>query len=327
MRQTLILVLAVLAAAGLQIDVGSVSAQAAYPTKPVRVVVPYTPGGFTDTMARTVGDKLSSALGQPTMIENKPGANGIIGADLVAKSAPDGHTLGMVIAAHSANATLYPKLPFDTVKDFSYVSLVGVTPLILVASNNLPANSVRELIAYAKANPGKVNFASSGIGAAAHLTMEYFQSVTGTRMVHVPYKGTAPALTDLLGGQIGVMFDSPSSMMPHVKGGKIKALGMASEQRIPFAPDVPTIIESGVPGFVSASWAMLVAPANTPQDIVNRLSAEVAKILRSPDMKDKFASLGVLPVGNSPQEAAEFFKAEMAKWGKIIKEANVKPEN
>jgi tripartite-type tricarboxylate transporter receptor subunit TctC len=324
MRRTMSLVLAALSAFGLQIDASFLSAQTAYPAKPVRLIVPYTPGGFTDTMARTVGDKLASALKQPTMIENKPGANGIIGADLVAKSAPDGYTLGMVIAAHSANATLYPKLPFDTVKDFAYVSLVGVTPLILVASSTLPANSVRELIAYAKANPGEVNFASSGIGAAAHLTMEHFMSVTGTKMVHVPYKGTAPALTDLLGGQIGVMFDSPSSMMPHVKSGKIKALGLASDKRIPFAPDVPTIIESGVPGFVSSSWAMLVAPAKTPKDIVSRLSSEVGKIVRSPDMVDKFASLGVLPVGNSPDEAAAFLRAEMAKWGKIIKEANVK---
>ena len=325
MRRTMTLVLAALGAVGLHASF--LSAQTAYPTKPVRLVVPYTPGGFTDTMARSVGDKLASALKQPTMIENKPGANGIIGADLVAKSAPDGHTLGMVIAAHSANATLYPKLPYDTVKDFAYVSLVGVTPLILVASNTLPVNSMRELIAYAKANPGKVNFASSGIGAAAHLTMEHFMSVTGTRMVHVPYKGTAPALTDLLGGQIGVMFDSPSSMMPHVKSGKLKALGIASEKRIPFAPEVPTIIESGVPGFVSSSWAMLVAPANTPKDVVGRLSSEVGKIVRSPDMVDKFASLGVLPVGNSPDEAAAFLKAEMAKWGKIIKEANVKLDN
>ena len=326
MRKTLTLVLAALCTVGLQIDSSSVSAQT-YPAKAVRLVVPYTPGGFTDTMARTVGDKLASALRQPTMIENKPGANGIIGADLVAKSAPDGHTLGMVIAAHSANATLYPKLPFDTVKDFSYVSLVGVTPLILVASNTFPANSVRELIAYAKANPGKVNFASSGIGAAAHLTMEYFMSVTGTKMVHVPYKGTAPALTDLLGGQIGVMFDGPSSMMPHVKAGKIKALGIASEKRISVAPDVPTMIEGGVPGFVSGSWAMLVAPANTPKEVVTRLSSEVAKIVRSSDIREKFASMGVLPVGNSPDEAAEFLRSEMAKWAKIIKEANVKLDN
>jgi tripartite-type tricarboxylate transporter receptor subunit TctC len=323
MRKTLILVLAAVGTVGLQIDCRSVSAQT-YPAKPVRLIVPYTPGGFTDTMARTVGDKLASALRQPTMIENKPGANGIIGADLVAKSPPDGHTLGMVIAAHSANATLYPKLPFDTVKDFTYVSLVGVTPLILVASTGVPANSIRELIAYAKANPGKVNFASSGIGAAAHLTMEYFMSVTGTKMVHVPYKGTAPALTDLLGGQIGVMFDSPSSMMPHVKAGKIKALGIASEKRIAVAPDVPTVIEGGVPGFVSGSWAMLVAPANTPKEVVTRLSSEVGKIVRSPEIREKFASMGVLPVGNSPDEAAEFLRTEMAKWSKIIKEANVK---
>ncbi len=298
-----------------------------YPTKPVKIVVPYTPGGFTDTMARAVGVPLGKALGQPTVIESKPGANGIIGADAVAKAAPDGYTLGVVIAAHSANASLYPKLPFDTVRDFTYVSLLGVTPLIMVANNDFPPNSVRELIAYAKANPGKVNFASSGVGAAAHLTMEYFMSVTGTKMLHVPYKGTAGALADLIGGQINVMFDSPSSMMPQVKGGKIKALGMASEKRTPFAPDIPTLIESGVPGFTSSTWAMMIAPAKTPKAIVDRVSAEVAKIVRSQETQDRFTMLGVLPAGNTSDEATAFLKAEIAKWGKIIKDANVTVEN
>ena len=297
-----------------------------WPTKPIRVVVPYTPGGFTDTMARLVTATWPKTLGQPIVIDNKPGANSIIGADAVAKAAPDGHTVGVVIAAHAANASLYPKLPFDTVKDFTYVSLIGVTPLILVANNDFPANSVRELIAYAKANPGKVNFGSSGIGAAAHLTWEHFMSVTGTKMMHIPYKGTAPALADLIGGQIGVLFDSPSSMMPQVKAGKIKALAMTSEKRTAFAPEVPTMIESGVPGFVSGTWAMLVAPAKTPKAIVNRLSAEVATVIRANETHDRLMTLGVLPSGNSPEDATAFLKAEIAKWGKIIRDANVTVE-
>jgi tripartite-type tricarboxylate transporter receptor subunit TctC len=311
---------------GLFGDAGLAAAQT-YPTKPVKVVVGYTPGGFTDSMARIVSQPLSKALGQPVVIENKPGANSIIGSDVLAKSPADGYTIGMVIAAHAANASLYPKLPFDTLKDFAYVSLVGVTPLILVANNNFPASSVAELIAYAKANPGKVNFGSSGIGAAAHLTMEYFMSATGTKMVHVPYKGTAPALTDLIGGQIGVMFDGPSNTMPHVKAGKIKALAIANDQRLAVLPEVPTVIEGGVPGFVSGSWAMMLAPAATPRPIVARLSTEVAKIVRSPEMRERFASMAVVPGGNTPEEATEFVKAEIAKWGKIVREANVKVEN
>ncbi len=299
-----------------------------YPSRAVKLVVPYTPGGFTDTMARTLGDKLSQALGQPVMIENKPGANSIIGADFVAKSAPDGYTLAMVIAAHAVNASLYAgKLPFDTLKDFSPVSLVGVTPLILVANNAFPPKTSSELVAYAKANPGKINFGSSGVGASAHLGMEYFMSLTGIKMVHIPYKGTAPALTDLMGGQIQLMFDTPASMMPHVKGGKIRAIAMASEKRTALAPDVQTVMEGGVPNYSYSTWAMLLAPANTPKEVVNRLSAEIAKMLRSPEMREKFSNLGVDPVGSTPDEATEFLRSEIAKSGKIVREANVKADN
>ncbi len=317
---------AAICAAALFFTPGHAFAQG-YPSKPVRLVVPYTPGGFTDTMARAVGDRLGKALGQPIVVENKPGANSIIGAEFVAKSAPDGYTLGMVIAAHSVNATLYPKLPFDSVKDFAPISLVGISPLILVANNDFPAKSIQELIAYAKANPGKVNFGSSGVGASAHLTMEYLMILTGARMTHVPYKGTSPALADLIGGQIGLMFDVPTVMMPQVKAGKIRALAMTSEQRSPLAPEVPTVIEQGVPGFVSGTWALLLAPANTPRDIVNRLSGEVAKIVRMPETRERFAALGVEPVGNTPEEATAFLQSEIAKWGRIVKEANVKPES
>ena len=247
-----------------------------WPARPIKMVVGYTPGGYTDTMARAVGEKLSAALGQQVLIENKPGANGIIGADLVAKAAPDGYTLGMVIAAFAVNATLYAgKLPFDPLKDVVPVSLASAAPLILVANNSFPPRTLAELVAYAKANPGKINFGSSGVGAAAHLGMEYFMSVTGTKMVHAPYKGTAPALTDLMGGQIQIMFDTPSSMMPHVKGGKIRALAMATEKRSAAAPEVPTVIEGGVPNYVYGSWAMLVAPGNTPKEIVAKLNTDI----------------------------------------------------
>jgi tripartite-type tricarboxylate transporter receptor subunit TctC len=298
----------------------------AWPSKPIRMIVPYTPGGYTDNMARGVGEPLGRALGTTVIFENRPGANSILGAEMLAKAAPDGYTLGTVIAAHSANATLYPKLPFDVQKDFTPVSLISVAPLILVANNDFPAKSVAEFITFAKANPGKINFGSSGNGAAAHLTMEYLMGLTGTRMQHVPYKGTAPALTDLIGGTIGVMFDVPATMMPHVKAGKIRALGVSAEKRVGGALDVPTFNESGMPGFVASSWAMVLAPAGTPPDIANRIAAEITKITRGTVFRERFESQGIIPAGGTPEEAAIFLKNEVAKWGKVIKDANVKAE-
>lgn len=298
----------------------------AYPSKPIRMIVPYTPGGYTDTMGRAVGEPLARALGTTMIFENKPGANSILGADLAAKAAPDGYTLVTVIAAHSANATLYPKLPFDVMKDFAPVSLTSVSPLILVVNNDFPARTVGEFIAYAKANPGKINFGSSGNGAAAHLTMEYLKSVTGTQMQHIPYKGTAPLLTDLIGGQIGAAFDATSLMMPHVRGGKIRALATTAGNRVAGALDVPTMIEGGVPGFLSGTWSMVLAPAGTPPEIVKRLSDEIAKITRNPAFREKYESQGIIPVGNTPEEATSFLKDEIAKWGKVIRDANVRLE-
>lgn len=298
----------------------------AWPTKPIRMIVPYTPGGYTDTMARGVGEPLARALGTSMIYDNKPGANSILGVDILAKSAPDGYTLATVIAAHSANATLYPKLPFDVMKDFVPVSVTSLSPLILVVNNDFPAKTVAEFLAYARANPGKVNFGSSGTGAAAHLTMEYLQTLTGTKMQHIPYKGTAPLLTDLIGGQIGVAFDATSLMMPHIRGGKIRGLATTADKRVAGALDYPTMIESGVPGFISGTWSMVLAPAGTPPAIVNRLSSEIAKIARTPAFREKFESQGILPVGNTPEEAAAFLKDEVAKWGKVIRDANVKVE-
>ena len=298
----------------------------AWPNKPIRWIVPYTPGGYTDLMARTVGQKISEALGQPIIFENRPGANAIIGTDVVAKSPPDGYTFGTVIAAHAVNATLNPKLPYDTMKDFTYVSLMSVAPLIIIANNALPANNIKELVALAKAKPGELNFASSGIGAAAHLTMEMFKARMGIDMQHVPYKGTAGALQDTVGGRINVMFDIVGPLMPQVKAGNVKALGLAAREQIPSAPGVPTIIEQGVPDFVSGTWAGIIAPAGTPKEIVDRIAAEAKKALADPAMKAKLAEQGIVAVGNTPDEYRAFVAEEIARWAKVIKDAGIKME-
>jgi tripartite-type tricarboxylate transporter receptor subunit TctC len=325
---TLAVTCTVALAAALALAPRQAAAQAApWPSKPIRMVVPYTPGGFTDTMARLVGEPLGRALGQPVVFDNKPGANSIIGTDMVAKAAPDGYTLVTVIAAHAVNPSLYPKLPFDTLKDLAQVSLIGVAPVILVANKDFPPSTMQEFIAYAKANPDKLSYGSSGNGAAAHLTMEYLKLATGIKLQHVPYKGTAPALTDMISGQISVMFDTTSSMISHVRAGKIKALGMASDKRLRAATEVPTLIESGVPGFTSSTWAMVLAPAGTPKEIVDRVSSELSRIIRSPAIQEKLDALGVEPGGGTPEEARAFLQAEIAKWGKVVREANVKVDN
>ncbi|MEJ7670462.1 MAG: tripartite tricarboxylate transporter substrate binding protein [Casimicrobiaceae bacterium] len=302
-------------------------AHAQYPARPIRWIVPYTPGGITDSVTRIVTQKIQDGMGQPVVVENRPGANSIVGADLVAKAAPDGYTMLTVIAAHSANATLYAgKLPFDTVKSFTPVSLAAIAPLILTVNNNFPAKDMRELVAYARANPGKVSFGSSGIGAAAHLTTELLKQTANIDMVHVPYKGTAPALQGLLAGDIQVLVDVPSSMMPHVRGGKVRALGMFSAKRVPGAQEVPTIAEAGGPPIEASTWVMFLAPAGTPRDIVSRLSAETAKAVSTPELRSRFEQLGIEPVGNTPEQALQFLDDEIAKWAKVINAAGVKAE-
>src|SRR6266513_1211374 len=299
----------------------------AWPAKPIRWVVPYTGGGITDVVTRVVTQKMQTSLGQPIVIDNRPGANSILGADIVAKASPDGYTFVTVIAAHAANATLYAgKLPFDTVKSFAPMSLVGIAPLIMTANNSLPVKDVKELIAYAKANPGKISFGSSGVGAAAHLTTELFKQTAGVDMVHVPYKGTAPALQDLMGGSIQILVDVPSTLMPQVRGGKIKALGMFSAKRVAGAAEVPTIAEAGGPPIEGSTWVMFLAPASTPKDIVNRMAAETAKVVTSADIKARFETIGIEPVGSTPGEAAKFLDEEIAKWAKVIATAGVKAE-
>ena len=314
-----------LIAAGL-LGVGTVHAQS-YPAKPIRWIVPYTPGGLTDNVTRLVTQKIQESVGQPVVVENRPGANSIIGAEIVSRATPDGYTLLTVIAAHAANATLYSgKLPFDPVKGFAPVSLVGIAPLILTATNNFPAKDVKELIEYAKKNPGKVSYGSSGIGAAAHLTSELLKQTAGIDIVHVPYKGTAPALQGLIAGDIQILIDVPSTMMTHVRGGKIKALGMFSPQRIAGAAEVPTVVEAGGPAIESSTWVMFLAPPNTPREIVQRLSAETAKAVGTPDLKGRLDQLGIEGVGSTPEQARQFLEAEIAKWGKVITTAGVKAE-
>jgi len=303
----------------------SAIAQQNYPARPIRVVVPYTPGGITDVVTRIVAQELSKVVNQNVLVDNRPGANSILGADIVSKAMPDGYTLVSVIAAHAANQTLYPKLPYDSIKSFAPVSLLVTAPLIVCATNSLAAKDAKELVALAKAKPGALSFASSGIGAAAHLTTELLMLTTGIKMIHVPYKGTAPALQDLIGGQIQLMMDTPSSMLPHVRGGKIKALGMASEKRIQAAPDIPTLTESGVP-VVGGTWVGWLAPAGTPKAAVDKLSGEVQNILKRQDIRDRLIQIGIDPVGNSPAQFDQFLKDEVAKWGKVIKQAGVKIE-
>jgi len=298
-----------------------------WPNKPIRWVVPYTGGGITDVVTRVVTQKMQASLGQAIVVENKPGANSIIGADLVAKSAPDGYSIVTVIAAHAANATLYQgKLPFDPVTSFIPLSLAAIAPLILTANNNFPAKDVKELIAYAKANPGKMNFGSSGIGAAAHLTTELFKQTAGIDMVHVPYKGTAPALLGLQGNDIQILVDVPSTLMPHVRGGRIKALAMFSNKRVPGAAEVPTFAEAGGPPLESSTWVMFLAPAGTPREIVMRLSQETQKAINESDIKTRFSDIGIEPVGGTPEQASQFLAAEIAKWAKVITTAGVKAE-
>jgi tripartite-type tricarboxylate transporter receptor subunit TctC len=298
-----------------------------YPNKPIRWVVPYPGGGITDVVTRVVTQKMSGPLGQSIVVDNKPGANSIIGSDIVAKSAPDGYTILTVIAGYAANVTLYQgKLPFNPAKDLVPVSLAGIAPLIMTANNTLPAKDVKELIAYAKANPGKLNFGSSGIGAAAHLTTELFKQTVGVDMVHVPFKGTAPALTAVMANDIQILVDVPSTLMPHVRGGKIKALAMFSKDRIQGAPEVPTMAQAGGPALEASTWVMFMAPGGTPKAIVDRLAAETQKAINESDIRDRFNQIGIIPVGNTAEQAQKFLDEEVAKWGKVISTAGVKAE-
>ena len=298
-----------------------------YPSKPVRIVVPFPPGGPADVLARTVGDRLQAAFGQPVVVDNRPGAGGNIGMELVAKAAPDGHTLALAPAGNlTVNPSLYRNVPYDVARDFAPVTVIAAVPNVLVINAQVPAKDLAELIAYAKANPGKLNFASPGPGSGAHLAGELLKSSAGIDMVHVPFNGIAPAVTAVVAGDVQVMFAGTSSAMPHVASGKLRALGVASPKRIASAPALPTLDESGLPGFDVTSWYSIVAPASTPPAVVERLQREIAKALDAPEVRTKLAGLGAEPVANTPPDFAAMIKVESAKWGKIVKDANIKAE-
>ena len=291
-----------------------------YPSKPIRIVVPFPPGGATDILARAIGFELQKAWGHSVVIENKPGAGGNTGADLVAKSPPDGYTLVMAtVGTHAINMSLYAKMPYDAVKDFDPVVLVAGVPNLLVVHPSVNARTVKELTALAKAQPGKLNVASSGNGTSIHLAAELYKQMAGVDILHVPYKGSAPAVADLLGGQVQMMFDNMPVSLPHAKAGKLRALAVTSLKRSPALPDVPTMDEEGLKGFDATSWFGLLAPAGTPKDIVAKLNAASVAALATPDMRERLAAQGADPVGNTPEQFAAFIKAEIEKWAKIVK--------
>jgi tripartite-type tricarboxylate transporter receptor subunit TctC len=319
-----LIVLAAASAAALAQTPSTGSGQA-YPNRPIRIVVAYTPAGTTDILARAIGQKMTESWGQPVIVDNRPGANGNIGTELAARATPDGYTILMATAAtHSINNTLYPGLTWDAVRDFAPIGLVALVPNILVVNNALPVRSVKELIAYARANPDKLTHGSPGNGSTSHLSMELFKSLTGTRMIHVPYKGSAPVLADLTGGQISLTMDNIPVYLPHAQAGKIRALAVGSARRAPAAPNLPTAEEAGVPGLIAVSWFGLVAPARAPQRVVDQLSKETARILKLPDVHKRISDLGAEPVGSTPQEYAAFIKSEINKWRKVIQAAGVR---
>jgi len=297
----------------------------AWPSKPIKWVVPFAPGGTTDILARTVGEKLALALGQPVIIENKPGAGGGVGAEFTAKSAPDGYTImGGTISTHAINASLYKSLPYDPLKDFVAITLIARVPNMLVINPSVPAKDVKELIALLKANPGKYSFASSGNGTSQHLSGELFKSMSGTDMQHIPYKGSPPALQDVVGGQVTMTFDNITTAWPLAKAGKLRALAVTTAKRSSVAPDVPTLAESGLPGFEVGSWQGVFAPAGTPPEIVKRLNAEIVKVLNMPDVREKLSGLGAEIVADSPEEFSALVKAEVAKWADVVKKSGAK---
>jgi tripartite-type tricarboxylate transporter receptor subunit TctC len=297
----------------------------AYPSKPIRLVVPFPAGGSLDVVARAIGQKLTEAWGQPVVIDNRPGAGGNIGADLVAKSAPDGYTiLEGALSTHAVNVSLYSKMPYDPVKDFAPITLVAVTPNVLVLNASFPVNTVPELLAYARANPGKLSFGSGSNGSAGHLAGELFKTEARVDMVHIPYKGGAPALQALLAGDTQLMFDNLANSEAQLKAGKLKALAVTTAKRSPLAPQLPTLSETGLPGFDIYTWWGFMAPAGTPKEIIAKWNAEVTRILASPEMKAFFAQQGAEPAADSPEQFAALIKSEIAKYAKIVKQSGAK---
>lgn len=298
-----------------------------FPAKPVRLVVPFGPGSITDVLARTVSVRLSEAWGQQVVVDNRPGAAGLIGSDLVAKAVPDGYTIMLGGAStYAINQSLYSSMPYDSATAFAPITQMSTNGNVLVVSPSLPVKSVKELIAYGKSNPGKLNYASTGAGGSIHLSAEMFKSMTGIDMVHVAYKASPLAHLDLIGGQVQVMFDGLPTALPQIKAGRLRALGVTASQRSQLLPELPTIAESGLPGFVAVNWFGFAATAGAPKATVSKLNREIVRILNLPDVKERLLALGAEPVGNSPEEFARFIKSEAARWGKIVKALGLKAD-
>ncbi|MBL8381686.1 MAG: tripartite tricarboxylate transporter substrate binding protein [Burkholderiales bacterium] len=301
---------------------GGAAAQQGFPNKPLRIISPYAAGSSVDAMARLVGVKLSEALGQPVLVEPRPGANTVIGSEALVKSAPDGYTLLMVSTTHVLNGLLIRNLPYDTFRDFAPVASIASSELILVASPKVAATNVKELVAFGKTR--QLSYATSSAGGPTHIAAELFSQLTGIRLTHIPYKGSGPAVTDLLGGHVDIGWTSPLSVIPHINAGKLKGIAISGDSRGPALPNVPTFAESGIQGFDMRFWYALLAPAGTPRDIVNRISVEVAKILVTPDMKDRLAAQGADAFISTPEQFAAVMKADSARYEKVIKAANIR---
>ncbi len=314
-------------ALGILLSLCAGAAQAEYPDRPIRLIAPFPAGGLADVLARAVGDELSRSLGQPVIVENRTGAGGNIGAEAVARSTPDGYTLLMTSAGIlTANQFLYATMPFDPEKDFVTVSNVADMPMMVVVGPRVEAKTLAELVALARANPGKLNFGSPGIGTTGHLGLALFMHTAGIKLTHIPYKGAAPAITDLIGGQIDGVVDNPPTVLPHIAAGKLRALAVTAKQRMALLPDLPTAAEAGVANYEASSWFGVVAPAGTPPDIVARLHKDIAAALRKPVLQERFAKSGARLLGNSPEEFAQQIVHDRKMWGEIIRAADIKPQ-
>jgi tripartite-type tricarboxylate transporter receptor subunit TctC len=302
------------------------SSAQAYPSRPIRFIVPFPPGGGNDIVGRIVAQRLNEALGVPVVVDNRGGAGGTIGTDLTSKAPPDGHTMLVNNISLAVNATLYPKLPYDTLKDLAPVSLLGRQPNLIVVHPAVPAGSVKDLLAMARAKPGQVIYGSGGVGTAGHLATELFMLMTRTDMVHVPYKGLGPALVDLMGGRLQMVVSTLASALPQIKGGKLKPLAVTTAKRSSFFPELPTIAEAGVPGYEFSTWYGLVLPGRTPKSIVDRLNAETVKVLETPALKEQFSTQGLEASPSSPAEFGDYLKSEVAKWSKVVKASGAKPD-